>query len=247
MKGKGKYLIYTLILIVLLGYNYKYATYKIELLGNYDKILAHRVNSIDKLSSALKYFKGVELDLVYFEKEDCFDVNHPPAESIDLKLENYLGVLKDDKKPFLWLDIKNLTEGNSRKVLDKLLIVFSKINYPLDKILVETHNPNTLPIFSDAGFKTSYYLPYGLCKMGANELNTTIGSIKNVLSTNPDMAISSDIQDYQILDVNFPNKIKYTWVTGSVFRNNFFLAQKALRDPKVGIVLVTYNAPKGNR
>jgi len=247
MKGKSKFLFIVLTLIVLLGYNYKYATYKIELLGSYDKILAHRVNSADKLSSALKYFKGVELDLVYFEKEDFFDVNHPPAESINLKFESYLDVLKVNEKPFLWLDIKNLTDANSIKILKKLLVIFNEINYPLDKILIETQNQNALPVFSEAGFKTSYYLPYGLCQMNSDELKATVISIKKVLNTHLKMAISSDIQDYQILDKNFPSKVKYTWVTGSVFRNNFFQAQKAIRDPKVAIVLVTYNAPKGNR
>ena len=247
IRGKKKYLSFGILIFLFVGIINHFWVYKLELIGHYSKIGAHRVNSIEKLNSAVKCFEIIELDLEYNKVNNFMDVNHPPAESINLSIENYISVLDGNQRPFLWLDIKNLTKNNSTEILSKLLKTFKATNYPLDRVLVETQNPNTLPVFSDAGFKTSYYLPYGLCKMGVDELNNTIGSIKYVLNNNPDMAISSDIQDYQILDVKFPNKIKYTWVTGSVFRNNFFLAQKALRDPKVEIVLVTYNAPKGNR
>lgn len=247
IKSKSKFLFTGLIFLLLLGYGYQYSPYKIELLGSYDKIWAHRVNSTEKLSSAIKYYKGVELDLLYIEDSNFLDVNHPPAKSIDLSFQNYLNVLNENEKPFLWLDIKNLNKANSNKILKKLLFLLKEKQYPLHKILIETHNPKTLPQFSNAGFKTSYYLPYGLSQMPAENLTKTLGNIKLILKDYPEIAISSDIQDYEILKNNFPNKSKYTWSLGSLLRKNFFQTQKALQDPKVKVVLVTYKSPKGNR
>ena len=83
--------------------------------------------------------------------------------------------------------------------------------------------------------------------MDDSELNKATRHIKEVLKILPNIAISSDIQDYEILAENFPKRTKYTWAMGSLFRSCFIQTQKALRDPKVAVVLVTYKAPKGNR
>ena len=247
IRNKIKYLFYGVFTLLLVGVANHYTTYKVELLGHYSKVGADRVNSIEKLASAVKYFEIIELDLVYDNQEGYLDVNHPPVLSIKLTLENYISIIDSDQKPFLWLDIKNLTEKNSKNILNRLLKVFKMNNYPLDKVLVESLDSNALSVFIKAGFKTSYYLPYGLCEMSDKELRTSIINIKEILRIQPNIAISSDIQDYEILTENFPSVTKYTWTMGSVFRNHFIQTQKALRDPNVAIVLVTYKAPSGNR
>lgn len=50
------------------------------------KIWAHRVNSIEKYEEARDLFSGVELDLVFNDLNNSFDVNHPPAKIINLNL-----------------------------------------------------------------------------------------------------------------------------------------------------------------
>jgi hypothetical protein len=247
IKNKSKYLFLSVLLLFTIGAINHYSIYKLELLGYYSKVGAHRVNSIEKLNSAEKYFDIIELDLVYYKENDFMDVNHPPAQSINLKLKNYILAMKGKEKPFLWLDIKNLTENNSTEILNKLQKVFSEFNYPLSKVLVETQYPEALTLFIKNGFKGSYYLPYGLCKMENLKLNETITAIQEVLNKQPDIAISSDIQDYEILVKNFPLKTKYTWTMGNTFRNHFIQTQKALRDPNVDILLVSYKASFGNR
>jgi len=247
IRNKIKYLFYGVLIFLFVGVVNHYTTYKLELLGHYSKIGAHRVNSIEKLSSAVKYFEIIELDLEYDDQENYLDVNHPPTTSIKLKLENYLAVIDSNQKPFLWLDVKNLTRENSERILNRLLYVFKVNNYPLERVLVESLDSNALSVFTRAGFKTSYYLPFGLCKMSDKDLRKSIADIKEVLRVQPNISISSDIQDYEILTENFPSVTKYTWTMGAVFGNHFIQTQKALRDPHVNIVLVTYNAPKGNR
>jgi len=244
-RGKLKYLGFGILTLFLIGVVNHYATCKLELLGHYSKIGAHRVNSIEKLNLAVKHFEIIELDLEYDEVNKVMDVNHPPATSINLSLENYTSLIDSNQQPFLWLDIKNLTKNNSNEILNRLSEVFKRSNYPLNEVLIETQNPEALPVFAKAGFKTSYYLPYGLCKMDDDELSKTVTGIKEVLNNHPNIAISSDVQDYEILAKFFPRITKYTWTTGSVFRNHFIQTQKALRDPNVAIVLVTYKAPSG--
>ena len=66
-----------------------YYSNRILFYGYEHKIWAHRVNSIEKLKETISCFEGVELDVVYIEDGDFFDVNHPPAESIGLSLDEY--------------------------------------------------------------------------------------------------------------------------------------------------------------
>ena len=78
---------------------YRYNPYRIEFIGYYDKAFAHRVNNIEKLNSSLKFFNGVELDLVF--QKNTLDVNHPPAPSISLSFRDYFNNIPTSKTPFL--------------------------------------------------------------------------------------------------------------------------------------------------
>ena len=127
---------------------------------NYDKIWAHRVNSTEKLKLADELFKGVEVDIILENDGDnyWFDVNHPPAESIDLKLEVYLESIKSDTMKF-WFDLKNLTERNVTIVESLLSHFIDKFNLK-GRYILESSNYMALKYLSESGIFTSYYLPY---------------------------------------------------------------------------------------
>lgn len=233
--------------VLLLGTLYRYSPYKIEYLGYYDKIWAHRVNSTEKLESALKYFKGVELDLVYDAQKNILDVTHPPAPSINLNLEKYLSFINSKEKPYMWLDIKNLNIDNKEEILQKLTKLFLEKKYPLEKVLVETRYPEALSIFSAAGFRTSYYLPYGLTEMTAEKRNIELEKIAKILEEQPNLAISSNYTDYDIMHESFPTKDKYFWITSSVRTHGFSTPRRILKDRTVKAVLISFKAIKGNR
>ena len=242
-----KKIIISLFILLISLIAYKYSPYKIEFIGHYNKILAHRVNSLEKLKSALNYFNGVELDLVYNKTSNVLDVNHPPAISINLNFEDYISKIDSKKTPFLWLDIKNLTNENSEDILTLLLSIFNERDFPLNRVLIETRYPEALLIFTNSGFKTSYYLPSGLRNKNDSDLNSEIIKISNVLKKQPNIGISSDYRDYQILKDNFPSKTKYLWMISSITERWFSETRSILKDNKVEIVLVNYNAIKGNR
>ncbi|WP_299258624.1 hypothetical protein [uncultured Aquimarina sp.] len=244
-KTKFRVVITVVLLILLLLYHL--SPYKLEFLGHYNKIWAHRANSTEKLHSALRYFKGIELDLIYDTEGDFFDVNHSTSESVGLKFEDYLNTLDEKQYPLLWLDIKNLNKVEANDILDKLLRIFRKRNYPLQNILIETRYPEALPIFTKEGFKTSYYLPYDLRKRDGDKLLTTILEIQKNISEQPAIGISTNHRDYHIIKEHFPNRRKYIWILVPFINIDFFTTKKILNDEKVEVVLINYNALKGNR
>jgi len=206
----------TLVLLTM-AFCYRYSPYKLEFLGHYNKIWAHRANSIEKLSSATKYYEGVELDLVYIKEENILDVNHPPSKSIGLNFETYINALSENLSPFLWLDIKNLKEENAEHILDRLLQIFDQNKYPISKVLIETQKPEALPIFSEKGFMTSYYLPGSLITKEESDLLAEISEIKKVLIKQPNLGISTNHRDYPITEKYFPERIKYIWALVPTF------------------------------
>ena len=197
------------IIIAILFIAYYYYPHSIESTGFSNKIWAHRVNSIEKLNSALNHFDGVELDLVYNNKKDLFDVNHPPSKSIGLTFEVYLNAIKKQQFPYLWLDLKNLSKENSISILNKLLYLFKSKNYPFHKILIESRQSNELLIFEKEGFKTSFYLPPNLNEKDRLSLSKSIFEIKTILNNQPNIAISTSFEDYNIIKNEFPNHKKY--------------------------------------
>lgn len=244
---KTKKIIFGIGLLFLVFQLYKFSPYKIEFIGYHNKIWAHRVNSKEKLNSALLFYNGVELDLEYFENKNVLDVNHPPKKSINLNFENYFSEINTDQEPYLWLDLKNLNKENAGLILNRLLEVLGKRNYPLNKVLIETRYPEALPIFTEKGFLTSYYLPSGLYYKSNNEKELAIKKIKEHLSKQPKIGISSNYYDYQIMKDNFPERDKYLWMINSVKERWFTKSRTVLKDEKVKVVLVRYKAISGNR
>lgn len=238
----------TIISICVIGVVYYFSPYKIQYLGHYDKIWAHRVNGLQKLDESLSYFKGIELDLVYDDSKNILDVNHPPAESIGLSFKEYVSEIKSKNLPFLWLDIKNLTNENAESIHNKLLKILNEHNYPLEKVLVETQYPEALPFFKESGFKRSYYLPPRMHRKDSISLQKDINLIHSILQEQPEIGISSYYENYPILQKNYPYKTKYLWFAGE--RNsikNYSLTQQVLNDTTVKCVLIPYRALKGNR
>lgn len=234
-----------LIVLLFIAIFYSYSPRKIEYLGYYNKVYAHRVNSIEKLNAALHFFKGVELDLVYKKDKNILDVNHPPAQSINLNFETYINEIEQGTFPFLWLDIKNLNINTAQDIFVKLNSILDKLSYPKNKILIETFYPEALSIFTKAGYHTSYYLPPKLYKNV--DLENEIKKINIILKKQPNIGISTNFEDYEIIKTNFPNQKKYIWALVPNINTKFWKIRKLLKDEKVEIVLSKYKAFYGNR
>lgn len=239
---KGRVLIGLVIFLlgILFVWLYKHSPRKVEFLGHYDKIGAHRVNSIKKLESALKYFKAIELDLVYMPETDILDVNHPPASSAGLTFSTYVTALGDNQ-PFIWLDIKNLDGNNAEKILRKLTTILDQKGFPKHKVLIETQFPEKLDLFAFEGYKTSYYLKQNLYKLNQHDLDSEIKKIQTILKEQPALGISTEHFDYEILKQYFPEKTKYFWSLRHSKIGNYSLVRAMLEDTTVALVLTRYS------
>ena len=242
IRNKYKFLIVAILFIA-----YFYYPYSIEATGFYDKIWAHRVNSVEKLNSALNYFDGIELDLVYNSEKNVLDVNHPPTATVGLNFEDYLIAIEKNKFPYLWLDVKDLNKENAKLILDKLLLLFNSKNYPLHKVLIESRQAKELLIFEKKGFKTSFYLPPNLYNKDSLGLSKSILEIKNIIKIQPNIAISTSFKDYNIIKKEFPNHQKYIWALVKPLHFNHFKIREILKDKSVEIVLLNYHVIRGNR
>src|SRR5690606_16821968 len=181
------------------------------------------------------FFDGVELDLEYHSEADFLDVNHSPTTSINLSFEDYFKTI-NKKQPFIWLDIKRLDTINSDAIFKKLTTVFEAESYPIHKVLIETQQPESLPIFTNYGFATSYYLPANLRLKDSLLLQNNISSIEKILKTQPNIAISTDYKDYEVVTKYFPNSKKYIWILVSNFNTEFTQIRKILNDNTVQAV-----------
>lgn len=240
-----------LILLLLVIFFYHKATFKIDYMGYSNKIWAHRVNSIEKLEYTQTKYAGIELDVVFDNESKTFDVNHPPAQSIDLTLEEYLSHFKADTGFGIWLDFKNLTEQNAKSALNRLLYLTEKYKLIQEKIIVESQYPEYLDWFQTAGFKTSYYLPSFLNRLSSKHLSEKLDEINLKIKTYKPTAISTNIVDYEIIAKHYPKQTKYLWSIDKTFTTrmfkNFIQTRKALKDPKVEVLLVRVNNNIGHR
>ncbi|MFY0603116.1 MAG: DUF2181 domain-containing protein [Flavobacteriaceae bacterium] len=222
------------------------------------KIWAHRVNSIEKYEEARTVFSGVELDIVYNTLENNFDVNHPPAESINLTLFDFLSSKKEYQDFGIWLDFKNLNTSNHQQAANKLDTLVKTLSINPTNIIVESTEPVLLDLFSKKGFKTSYYLPINISSFSKEDLIIQSEFINDLTSSGSIDFISSHIKDYTFLKENFPNSKIITWIINSppkikslytlkrsmiLFKRNF----KVLRDENIEVVLYKFNASQGNR
>ncbi|NHN26804.1 hypothetical protein FIA58_014050 [Flavobacterium jejuense] len=235
-----------LFLVIIIGYS----DMTFSLLFS-SKIMIHRVNSIEKLNEVKGDFIGVELDIMYDSIVNVFDVNHPPAKSIHLNLEEYLSNSKENKEVMYWFDFKNLTRFNKKKALKRLNDIVFNSGIQKNKIIIETTLPENASVFKEAGYITSYYLPPYLHSKTKDSLAYYITLIKTKSKEYPTDYISFDYTDYTIINKNFKNMKKLTWyVNQPIIRKKIFTKFKLysiLSDENVDYVLFSYYSKYGDR
>lgn len=211
-----------------------------------EKVWAHRVNSLVKQKETIQSFKGIELDIMWMGNK--FDVNHPPAKSINLSLADYFNAASNLKEFGIWLDYKNLNQNNSESSafhLDSLLNVYeiSKGN-----LYVETSAPAFLDPFIKKGFKTSYYLPSSLHKIAGDSVSKVVNVINEKIGRNKNIYISAPFSDYAFMKEHFPERNKLLWHLGGLYGPvNKFNFYEALLDKKVKVVLRPFKSKTGDR
>ena len=84
-------------------------------------------------------------------------------------------------------------------------------------------------------------------KKDSLSLYKSILEIKNKIKAQPNIAISTSIEDYDIIKKEFPNKAKYIWAIVRPIHFQHFDIRKVIKDKSVKVVLQNYNVIIGNR
>ncbi|MEX2597819.1 MAG: hypothetical protein WEC59_12915 [Salibacteraceae bacterium] len=176
------------------------------------EIWVHRVNSIMKWNEVSRSYNGIETDVVF--ENGRFDVNHPPAESIDLSLNELLSSQENIDDFGVWLDFKNLTDDNAHDAMKRLNFIVDSLHIKRNRIIIEAKNTKALSVFQESGFNASYYVPTGMYAMDDDKLEETVTLIRNQIAAFPSLWISSNYKDYPFLKQHFPNRNKLFWETG---------------------------------
>jgi len=204
----------------------------------YSKVWAHRVNTLERFLFLSNHFQGFEMDIVFDEQRNFFDIRHPPATSISLSFEKYLQA-SESKGKFFWLDLKNLTNGNEGAILSSLRDLDNKYKVH-QRIIIESNNILQLSKISDAGYFTSYYYDWDSYRNFIRNVNKdSSDSIFNKID-----AVSQDVLIYDTLLKRFPLKPKLTWALSI---NNYFsdsLFNELDNDRGLLVYLVNVKSPK---
>ena len=188
------------------------------------KTWVHRVNSIEKQKEVIDLFGGIELDVVFLKDKLTFDVNHPPAESIDLSLYTYLAAIEKKENKRLWIDYKNLTSQNALESLIRLDSICTLLAFRKDQFIIESMDPSNLSIFQKSGYKTAYYLPYNVSGLTTTDKNRVVKTIRNNVEQNYTDYISMDLGTYQTMSTELPDKEKLLW--------SFYYQESFAMDPR---------------
>ncbi|PZT48814.1 hypothetical protein B6S12_01835 [Helicobacter valdiviensis] len=231
--------------------------YDIELKSSYpflapSKTWLHRTDELKKLEDFQTTYQNFEID-VHFINQDggYFDVGHNGLEeSIGLRLETMIEALNNRRingKFFsskIWLDFKNLTDKNSEQALKSLEEICKNLNFNKNNFIVESNNYKELKIFKDAGFYTSYYVPYYKKEDLENNAKEIKENLQNIINTGGINALSFDSYLYdfiknakftthkngEILDIDL-----LTWNEGNNYKKN--MQTQLFFDPQVKVIL----------
>lgn len=124
------------------------------------KIWLHCANEINKAKYFQDKYAGLEIDITYVDSLKTLFVHKCNNDKrTPITLEQWLDSVEMINDIGIWLDFKNLNRNNNTLILEELDRLCSKYKIKKDNLIVESSAPYYLPIFQDANYKTSFYIP----------------------------------------------------------------------------------------
>ena len=170
----------------------------------------HMVNSRDKLERFFNDCDGFEMDINYNDQKKYFNVSRNNINGN----ENLADMLKDidglDQK-YLWFDFKNLSDKNKKITLDALNKIAEENGLKKEKIIVESKDPISLELFSNAGYYTSFDLDcykWGDIERARYLISDNIEKLKQ---SKVDF-VSSDAKYFDVVKYCFPSMPHLFWI-----------------------------------
>lgn len=204
-----------------------------------------RVDGVERAVLMAHKYKGMEIDVVYDEAADYFDVGHPPVPSQGISLDTMFSSVPRVREHYFWIDFKNLTDANKEAACTRLLSIGRKYGI-VNQMIVESSSPRALSCFTESGFYTSYYLfpESKLSTMGPVQLTDYYEEVKTNLMASKVNALSSSYRSLPFIRKYFPDTDILTWYAepGKGLRYYASLAYLRLRF-RVKVILVDQRGP----
>lgn len=203
------------------------------------KLWIKAVNTVDRLKTLPNDVAGFEMDVYFDTAKNCLLLYHDSTNYSSLRIEAVLDEYQSRKMTAsVWLDFKNLCEVNEQQSL--VYISLLRDQYKLNqKMIIEASHPKLLQSYCNAGFFTSYYVPFSNpYQQNETEIIHSIDSIATMLEQYPVSALSGYYFQYPMLKKYFPSFPILTWRDNSSFSAVGFLFNRLLRkDEHVKVIL----------
>lgn len=199
----------------------------------------HRVNSPERAEYYLSKYAGFEIDIWYDSSKNVFNVDHDNRD-YNTTLHDMFSVLANKAGVYIWLDFKNLNNGNKQAGLDRLNNLISEFPSLKNHIIVESPQIRELEAFHNQGIITSFYFspPSG------PSWREAMSELQKQFYNSGITAVSSDLVNYDLAKAAFPNVPLLFWDLKSYshkisrriatrIRRNILL-----HDPNIKILLV---------
>lgn len=257
--SKSKKIIFLIVIILLLittiCYRIEKCKYTIPII--FDNILAeqympakmwlHRTDSVDKQKELAYKYKngGIEFDVIFYKDKMAFENSHDKDNLSKYNLEEQFKVYRDlNYDEGIWLDFKNLNEDNKYEAKEVLDILLRKYKISKNVVWLESSNWESLDIFKQDGYRTSYYFPYYKFEnMTEQEINDVKRKTIMIANSGNVEAISFAGKHYYdfISSMNLPdNIVLLTWLENSRWYNVLLNSKqnKIVKDNRVKVILV---------
>lgn len=209
-----------------------------------DKIGLHRCNSLEKLAEVGKDYALIEVD-VCIREDGKPDITHDTDTTFNLSLDAYFPHLRSHPGSRIWVDVKNLNEGNRQGFFRRLDSLCHRYSISHDRLIVESRQWALLPPRLPRGYHTSYYIdapkPSGLSR---SQIDSVIAQTDKVIATGHVRSISFPGWWYR----HFRHAFKNRDITFLIWRHRtieweLFLdpvGRMMLADERIGTILIKH-------
>lgn len=205
------------------------------------KVWAHRVNTPLDAQQKATIFSGLEVDLIYSAHQDALLVGHDYSDTLaPLSFENWLKALSNVEKTCYWLDIKNLSQDNTKAIAHYLNLMDKQFGIK-SHLFIESSAYIALKALQKDGFFVMLWSDDPAAAVNFEEWKRNMQYKIDELQP---QALSGHISYFSFLTKAFPDKNIHLWHTPADYSpENIALTVQFCQHPSVKIVLVDYPQP----
>lgn len=205
------------------------------------KVWAHRVNTPEEANKKIKFFEGVEVDLVFDTSSGEIYVSHEIDHHTLWTFREYLRHVTNPEKPYYWLDVKNL-DANVEAICDSINSLAVDFGFQ-NRFFVESWHAYALRTAKEKGIQTSLWVDNIFERENPDTLEWRDKVANAIEIARPD-AISAEYRMRQLMVNYFPEMSVNLWQTpAECTPENVEMTREICRDSHVKVVLVDYEKP----